>query len=85
MQRSSAFDHAAAAAAAAAIAKNPLCPADTLSTRCWHAATIAVADPLSAHRWLAAATYGEYTYAQRQTFSNIGFMEDDQLFLATTV
>jgi len=57
-----------------------------LSTRCWHAATIAVADPLSAHRWLAAAaTYGEYTYAQRQTFSNIGFMEDDQLFLATTV
>jgi len=46
------FDHAAAAAAAgtAAIAKNALCLAGASSTHCWHAATIAVADPLSALR-----------------------------------
>jgi len=68
------FAHAAAAAAAA-IAKNTLYPAGALSTFCSHAATIAVADPLSVLRWLAAATCGEYTYAQRQTFCNFGFMD----------
>jgi len=33
--------------------KNASCPAGTLSTLCWHAATIiAIADPLSALLWL---------------------------------